>query len=165
MVRFLIFNTDFVLEERKGEVGEGFVVLDDGIYLLDKSTPLLKRYKKIGKFFERYEPVYILKWNSLIPLKVKKVEKTVEGIYLFRTLSPVDMKFEEYYEIKGKKGKQTLLPKTLRALYDMNFAEIFSKYPSPARKEGVKKLLKILPFILILVGGLILALGFMGIKI
>jgi len=157
--RFLLLDTDFTCEEVKGYLEDGYVILKDGVYLLDKSKPLEKKFKK--GLFGKSEPFYILKWNSLIPLNLKLEEKQVEfgdKKYLYRTLEPIDLKFTEWYQQKGKDGKMySILPKALKAYWEMEFLKGLGKYPEVTKKPKLKKFLQLLPFILIIVGGMFLA--------
>lgn len=154
---FLLLDTDFTCVEVDGYLEDGYVILNDGVYLLDRSKPLEKRFKK-GFFGSK--PFYILKWNSLIPLNLELKEERVKldnKEYLYRTLEPLELKFTEWYEQKGKDGKKySILPKALKAYWEMQFLKGLGKYPE-AKKPKLKKFLQLLPFILIIVGGMVLA--------
>lgn len=145
----LIFDTDFTSEMRDVKVKDGKIVISDKEWVVDKTTP----FQHKTAFGMR--PLYMLKWNSLIPLEwnVVSEERTFTDdkgnsyVVEARDIKPVD-----YKEIKWEPSK--ILPAMLRQTGEMKFLKNMKS--GTEKPDITESLVKILPVIII---GAIVVLG------
>jgi len=95
-VKALLLDTDFIGEIRNTKVKDGRIRIDNKEFRVDKSRPIILK----SGFFAK-KPLYILKWDSLIPAEYKLKETVV---------SPADIeKFT--VEIPDEKGMNNFIGK------------------------------------------------------
>lgn len=127
----LIFDSHYDADFIESEIKNGVMITKDKDFFLDKTRPFILRKKKLlGRIFgDSVVPVYLMKWNTLIPahfelhdskaplkeqlkhIKDAKLKKELEEAikvdeelgnkeYIYRELVPVELKFPEVYKKK-----------------------------------------------------------------
>jgi len=149
MDKAIILNTDFTGEERRINVKDGMVKIDDKTFLVDKAKPI--RVK--GRFGKEYN-LYILKWNKIIPMTFKVKETVIEDKNYIELepnqaikyeLEPVDINFKSPEELKE-------LPQLLTLIHDMHWLEGLGKYPAKSSEKKKERKLTRLHLFLIFLG-------------
>jgi len=140
----LILNTDFTAEEVDLNIENGSAIVNDSEFIINDSQPIL--IKKKGKFVN---PLYILKWDSLIPMKMaierevitkEELEKNydlkgeIENSMVYKRLVPMDVKFIKT-KPKSKIGNVTVTPEMLKDTIDLRFLKGMKNYVSPTEKN------------------------------
>jgi hypothetical protein len=78
---FVTFNNKYEAKLIKAKIRDGVVIIDEGgipkLFYVDQTKPLYLTIKK-GMFNKERLPLYIIKWNSVIPYNVddKKITDT-----------------------------------------------------------------------------------------
>jgi hypothetical protein len=131
---FVIFDTDFTATIKRADINDGKVMIKDKDgtekeFIVDKANPFI-----VSSTMQGTRPMYLLKWNSLTPVKwvVKENNQTFtsatgEEIHaVVRDLEVVNPQFDE-------KGKIT--PDILRQTHDSRFLRAMKKYAT-GEKQG-----------------------------
>lgn len=116
----IIFDTDFVATRATIDVKDGFIRFQGKEWMADKARPFMVKANAFGKV----QPLYLLKWNSIEPLKYKVRSEAGEwkdedagDMVQFRRHELVSMSEEDIKTLKHDK----YLPEMLRATVDMRF--------------------------------------------
>lgn len=171
MAKQLIFDTGFTAEFSNKEITDGSIMTEDKEFIVDNARPIM--LKKRG-FFSRFfgtslVPLYLLKWNVLVPagfdvekkfgsledlveeLDDKKIKSRIKKIlkvdkklakrsYIFKELKPLELKFPK---VDVKEGESVITPEILRTTHDMRFLKNFKKYAG-GEKMSKKRIMDIL---------------------
>jgi hypothetical protein len=169
MAKQLLFDSDFTAEYKGEDIKDGSITIDKLEFMVGKAKPLL--VKKKG-FLSRFlgtsaTPLYLLKWNILLPahFKVdekkgklnvlkdkiqsedlkKDIEKKIEKDkslgdreFVFRELVPMDVEFP--VNKPDEKGNY-LTPEMLRSTVDMRFLKGLKDYAAPKGKKNFMNIL------------------------
>jgi hypothetical protein len=184
----MLFDTDFQTEIVDKEIKDGFVTIEEKEFFVDNAIPfMIKKEGLFGRFFGGFTPLYILKWNVIIPVGFQltsgrmklheminnlqdenlkeELSKTIkvrpedaEKTVEIRTIESLDIKFPE-----NDPEKKVISPELLKSTVDMRFLKNFKKYAGGESGGGMnkRKLLDIL-FIAGIGFFIFFAIGFSG---
>ena len=180
--RHLIFHTDHTAEFVDGEVADGSMSNQDKEFIMDKAKPILiKKRGLFGRFFAGHYPLYMLKWNILLPAqmevreKIGKLDELLDGIEspkMKKKMEKMMKNDETFKQYKDQKfifrelvpmpvafpkpdvgeGKSLITPEMLQSTHDMRFLRNFKKYAGAGGGMNKKRI-----FDFLFIGGMIFA--------
>jgi hypothetical protein len=180
--KFLIFDTNHHAGYETMDIKDGKVSKDDKEWIVDKAKPVL--LEKAG-FFSRFlgaslMPLYLLKWNILLPVDyelketkmkfdellnsanltdgmkkelqdiLKKDEKVKDSTWVLKELVAMDVKFPR---ADAKENEFAVTPEFLKSTADMRFLKNMKNY---AGGEGGSRLSRKRIMDILFIGGMIL---------
>ena len=136
----LVFNTDFTVEHKKVKIKDGYITVDDKEFPVDGIRPVIM--KKRGRY---REPLYLLKWDCLLPAqfelkkdnlsskdlmsKFKMNQEPEHDKYTYKRLVPIIPEFRKTkMQHSGLQNPMTILPSTLKDTTDMRFLKGMKNY-------------------------------------
>lgn len=178
--KFLIFDTNHHAEFCTKEVKDGKITINDKEWVVDKAKPLLiPKGGFLSRFFgDSIMPLYLLKWNILLPvdfeIQSKKMKydemlslvkdeelkeklsnlakedvKVKDSTWELKTLDAMDVKFPR---ADAKENDFAITPEFLKSTSDMRFLKNMKNYASGEGTKFNKKRIMDIAFI----GGMII---------
>jgi len=125
----ILFYTDYTAEKVKLEVKDGKAVIDNKEFILDRTTPIMLKEKRLGR--TRFKPFYLMKWNQIEPANLQVVDiepNSEEYAELAQNSFPVIRTLEVVFP--ESEGDASKLPEMLKETLDLRFLKSLKKYAS-----------------------------------
>lgn len=176
MTKQLLLDTDFTGEFKNNEIKEGSINIDKLEFIVGKAKPILIHKKGLLSRFlgSSVTPLYLLKWNTLLPAhfeleekkgKLKELKSRIQSEevkkdinkkmekdkalgdreFIFREIVPLKVEFPVN---KPDENGNYLTPEMLRSTVDMRFLKGLKEYAQPKGKRNFMNI--------IFIGGIIM---------
>lgn len=147
----MILDTDFSGEIKKAEIKDGKVTINNKEWYVDKAKPFM-----LKGLIPR--PLYILKWDNVLPLEFEVEEKNtvLKNETTGETFTMVKKQLVPLTETKFQE-KYKQMPELLKETQDLRFLKSMKKYAGGG--EGILAGAKSSKFVMFLIFAIIIGVG------